>query len=214
VSTEELIIFASIFFLIVILALLPMLIHRTIIATIAGFSWTRKVLLEQYLWVEESSYSGFPDESRNQQSNVEIYNSYQIVSYNTKTTQVNGITSTTTEPVYGDVPKRRTKYTYEIQEWVHSRTLVAEGNEHNSVHWPHYTLDHSTSERIEDTKETYHVFFQTAKGRQYQQNLAERDWNALNDTMEYALRVNLYGKITKPPEVRNTTAMYNHPQKM
>ncbi len=211
----ELIIIASIFLILALTFLAMLIIHRTIITTIEGFSWTRKVLLEHYIWVEGSSYSGFPEGSRNQQSTDETYYSYEVVSYNTTTTQINGVTSTTTEPVYANVPKRRTKYTYEIQEWVHSRTLVADGNEHNNVHWPHYTLDRSTSERINDTKETYLVFFQTAKGKQYKQKLSVSDWNALDDTMEYELCVNLYGKITKLPKACNaiaTGATYDFPQ--
>ncbi len=201
----EIIIIASMV-LIVALALLPAFIRRTVIATIKGFSWTRKVLLEQHIWVEESSYSGFPEGSRNQQSTVETYYVSEIISYNTQTTQINGVTSTTTTPVYGSVRKKRTKYTYEIQEWLHSRTLVSEGSEHNDVYWPRYTLDHSTSERISDTKETYQVFFQTAKGKQYKRQLSESDWNALDDTIDYELRVNLYGKITKLPQACNTIA--------
>ncbi len=143
---------------------------------------------------------------------------YCVVSYTTQTTQVNGVPSTTTQPVYGSVRKKRTKYEtymYEIQRWFKSRELIAEGNERNNVHWPHYTLDSSTLERIEKTKETYLVFFQTAKGKQYQQKLPESDWNALDDTMEYELRVNLYGKITSLPKAlnrRNTSSANNFPQ--
>jgi hypothetical protein len=210
----EIIIIASIF-LFLALALVPALIRRTIVATIESFSWTRKVLLEEHIWAEESSYSGFPEGSRNQQSTVETYYVSEVVSYNTQTTQVNGVTSTTTVPVYGSVRKQRTKYTYEIQEWVPSRTFVSEGSEHNNVYWPRYTLDRSTSERISDTKETYQVFFQTAKGKQYKQKLSESDWNALDDTMDYELRVNLYGKITKLPKACTLiapVAAYDFPQ--
>jgi hypothetical protein len=210
----EIILGASIFLLLV-LALLPLFIHRTIIATITGFSWTRKAFFEHCLWVEESSYSGFPDASRNQQSAVETYYVSQIVSYTTRTTQINGVTSTTTEPVYGSVRKKRTKYTYEIQRWFKSRELISQGKDHHNVHWPHYTLDQSTLERIDKTKETYLAFFQTAKGKQYQQKLSESDWNALDDTVEYDLRINLYGKITALPKARGTmkaSAYYNAPQ--
>jgi hypothetical protein len=205
----EIILIASIFLLLT-LALLPLFIHRTIIAAISGFSWMRKVFLEHYIWVEETSHSGFPEGSINQESHMETYYSYEVVSYNTQTTQINGVTSTTTQPVYGNVPRRRRKYTYEIQRWFKSRELVAEGEEHNAVHWPHYTLDSSTSERIEATKETYLVFFQTAKGKHYRQKLSESDWNALDDTIDYDLRVNLYGKITALPKVRGTMKASAH----
>jgi hypothetical protein len=192
--------------IIILIALVPVFIRRTVIATIEGFSWTRKVFLEHYIWVEDSSYSGFPDGSRNQQSTIESYYVSEIVSYNTQTTQINGVSSTTTTPVYGSVRRQRTKYTYEIQEWVPSRTLLSEGSEQNDVHWPRYTLDRSTSERIADTKETYLVFFQTAKGRQYKEKLPVEVWNTLDDTQEYELRVNLYGKITKLPKACDTIA--------
>ncbi len=211
----EIILLASIL-LIVVLALLPLFIHRTIIATITGFSWTRKIFFEHCLWVEETSYSGFPDDSRNQHSEVEVYYVTQIVAYNTRTTQINGATSTTSEPVYGRVRKKRTKYTYEIQRWFKSRELIAEGDKHYDVHWPAYTLDQSTSEKVDEKKETYLAFFQTAKGKQYKHKFSESDWNALNDTMEYALRVNLYGRVTKLPKVRgmlkSSTYLYNTPQ--
>jgi hypothetical protein len=210
----EIILIASIFLLLA-LALVPLFIHRTIIATIASFSWTRKAFFEHCLWVEETSYSGFPDGSRNQQSAVETYYVSQVVSYTTSTTQINGVTSTISEPVYGSVRRERTKYSYEIQRWFKSRELVSEGSEQHNVHWPHYTLDQSTLERIDKTKESYLVFFQTPKGKQYQQKLSESNWNALDDTMEYALRVNLYGKITALPKARGTmqaSAQYNAPQ--
>lgn len=158
----EIILIASIFLLLV-LALLPLFIHRTIIATITGFSWTRKVFLEHCLWVEETSYWGFPEGSINQQSRIEIYNSYEVVSYNTQTTQINGVTSTSTQPVYGNVARRRRKYTYEIQRWFKSRELVAEGEQHNDVHWPHYTLDSSTSEKSRPQKRPTWRFFRRQK---------------------------------------------------
>jgi hypothetical protein len=212
----QIILIASIFLLLV-LVLVPIFIRRSVMATIDGFSWTRKLFFEHLLWVEETSYSGFPEGSVNQQSSVETYYSSQIVSYTTQTTQVNGVTSTTSQPVYGMVPQKRIKYRYEIQRWFKSRELVSEGNEHDNVYWPSYTLDASTLERVEAKKETYLVFFRTAKGKQYQEKLAESDWNALDDTLEYELRINLYGKIINLPEVINrdkAVPMDNFPQKM
>jgi hypothetical protein len=179
------------------LALLLLLVRRTIIATIAGFSWQRKVSLQHFVWVEESSYSGYPNGSRNQHSARERYQSYQIVRFETKTTSdASGNTTTTTQPVYAWVTKYRTKYTYEIQRWRKSRELHAEGNDRNNVYWPKYTLDTATQEQIDKTRESYQVFFQTAKGKQYHRELTQDTWDALDEQATYRLRVTLYNRIT------------------
>lgn len=179
------------------LLLLFLLIRRTIIATISGFSWQRKVWLKHFVWVEENSYSGYPDGSRKHRSTRERYQSYQVVRVETRTTSdANGNTSTTSQPVYAWVTKYRTKYTYEFQRWRKSRELLAEGNDRNNVYWPRYTLDETTQEQIDKTRESYEVFFQTAKGKQYSRELAQNEWNALDEQATYRLRVTLYNRIT------------------
>ncbi|HEY4385553.1 MAG TPA: hypothetical protein VGN34_13925, partial [Ktedonobacteraceae bacterium] len=147
------------------------------------------------VWVSETSYSGFPDGSRNQTKTVEHYQAYEYLRTETRTTTVNGQTTTTTGPVYGFVTRRRTKYMYEIQKWVESRRLEAEGEERASLHWPAYTLDRSTQERVESTRERYLVFFQSAKGKRYKRKLSEADWAALDGQSAYILKVNIFGHI-------------------
>lgn len=90
------------------------LVKRTVSATVAGFSWSRKVFLEHYIWVEDSSYTGFPAGSRNQREDLESYQSYEFVRTETRTTTIGDQTTTTSEPVYEFVTHWRTKYTYEI----------------------------------------------------------------------------------------------------
>ncbi|HLZ58686.1 MAG TPA: hypothetical protein VKR06_17240 [Ktedonosporobacter sp.] len=159
------------------------LIRRKAVASIAGFSWFRKVLLEHYIWVQESSYSGFPEGSRNQHREVEHYQSSEVIRYDTRTTtDASGRTTTTTQPIYGLVSHSRTKYSYEIQEWVESRELQAQGEERATLHWPTYQLDRRTHERMQKTQEKYLVFFQTIKGKTYKRALSEADWAALDDT--------------------------------
>lgn len=180
-----------------ILALIFLLIRRTVAAHITGFSWQRKVELEQYIWVEESSYWGYPEGSRNQHSTTETYFTYEVTSYNTTTTHnPDGTTSTTTEPVYSMVPHSRTVYKYEIQRWCKSRDVIAEEDSRNP-YWPHYTLSTQPQERVRTTKEKYLVHFQTEKGKQYRRKLPESEWAALDDHMPYRLRVTLYGKVTR-----------------
>jgi hypothetical protein len=180
-----------------ILALVFLLIRRTAAATIAGFSWQRKVLLEHCIWVEESSTSGYPEGSRNQHSEMETYQSYEVVRTEIRTTtDANGNTSTVSQPVYENVTRWRTKYMYEIQRWRKSREELAEGNDH-TPYWPSYTLDNSTQERVEKTKETYRVFFRTTSGQTYQHKPPESDWSALDEKATYKLRVTLYGGVTE-----------------
>jgi hypothetical protein len=85
--------------------LVVMLVRRTVVATVAGFFWQRRVELEQHAWVEESSYWGYPEGSRNQHSTRETYFTNEITSQiTTTTTNADGTPSTTTQPVYQMVP--------------------------------------------------------------------------------------------------------------
>jgi len=177
--------------------LLASLIRRTIIATIAGFSWQRIIYLKHFIWVKESSYSDYPDGSRNRTSAEESYLSYEFTHTRTHIhTDINGNTSTSTEPVYAWVTKYRTKYTYEIQRWRRSREVLAEGDDRNYVYWPDYTLDETTLEQIDTTREIYQVFFQAAKGKLYSRELTQDEWADLNEQATYRLRVTLYGIVT------------------
>lgn len=88
------------------LILVFLLVRRTIVTTIEGFSWQRKVWLEHYIWVEESSDVGYPEGSRNQHSTTELYFSYEMTHYDSTTTNnADGTSSTTSTPVYEMVPR-------------------------------------------------------------------------------------------------------------
>jgi hypothetical protein len=177
--------------------LLASLIRRTIIATIIGFSWQRTISLKHFIWVRESSYSDYPDGSRNRSSTEESYLSYEFVRFDTATTtDANGNSTTTTDSVYEPVVRYRTQYTYEIQRWRISREVLAEGNNRNDVYWPGYTFDKTTREQIDKTRESYQVHFQTAKGKQYHRELTQDAWDALDEQATYRLRVTLYGMVT------------------
>ncbi|GHO94445.1 hypothetical protein KSF_044930 [Reticulibacter mediterranei] len=177
--------------------LLASLIRRTIIATITGFSWQRTIFLKHFIWVKESSYSDYPDGSRNRSSTEESYLSYEFVRFDTRTTtDANGNTTTTTHSVYEPVVRYRTQYTYEIQRWRRSREVLAEGNDRNHVYWPDYTLDETTQEQIDKTQESYQVFFQATKGKQYHRELTQDEWTVLDEQATYRLRVTIYGTIT------------------
>lgn len=183
--------------LIGILITVGFLVKLTVSATIAGFSWNRKVFLEHYIWVEDSSYTGFPAGSRNQREDLESYQSYEFVRTETRTTTIGDQTTTTSEPVYEFVTRWRTKYTYEIQQWQPSRTLLAQGEERAGVHWPSYTLDASTQERVKDQKEQYLAIFQMPKGKHATRELQEAAWYDFDEQAPYLLKINLFGQIKR-----------------
>jgi hypothetical protein len=183
---------------VLLLTLIVLLVRRTVVATVEAFFWQRRVALEQHVWVEETSYRGYPEGSRNQHSKRETYFTNEITSYTTTTTSnADGTPSTTTQPVYQMVPHWRTKYLYEIQRWRKSRELLAEGDKRTDVHWPPYTLDTERQERVEETHEHYQICFQTAKGKRYTCELPESEWTALDEQPAYRLRVTLLGKVTR-----------------
>jgi hypothetical protein len=172
-------------------------IRRTVAATIERFSWKRNVLLEHYVWVQKTSYRGYPNGSRNHQSATESYQSYEVIGHATRTTVVDGTTTMTTDPVYGFVSRTRTKYTYEIQKWVNSSEHVAKGDERATLAWPAYTLDSDTQERVKRTQGKYLVFFKSIKGKIYKLELPEADWTALDDKSAYTLKLDVFGQIKR-----------------
>jgi hypothetical protein len=173
-------------------------IHSSVEATIQSFSWERKVSLEHYIWIEKSSYNGWPQNSRNHRSTVEVRQIYQVMSQRTTTTMINGQPIISTQPVYGFVPYRRKKFFYEIQEWVKNRDVVASGKDRHP-YWPEYTLS-GPDERVGETQETYQVVFQAMKGKGkiYRVTLPnEEDWAALDEKATYKLQVSLFGSVLK-----------------
>ncbi|HVU68387.1 MAG TPA: hypothetical protein VHD63_14710 [Ktedonobacteraceae bacterium] len=194
-NTMYALIVPGVFLLVGLLLVLAALIHRPVQATVTGFSWFRAIFFEHYVWVEESSLDGFPAGSRHQHSQLESYQSYEYERTETITTTQNGQTTTTTRPVYRHVTRWRWRYFYEIERWVRSRDLRAEGTDRASCHWPAYQLNQSTHERIEKTREKYVAFFQTAKGKQFKRELPEEAWMALDEQATYTLKVNFFGRV-------------------
>jgi hypothetical protein len=181
--------------ILLLLAIATLFIRRTIMVTVERFSWERRVVLEAYVWMEESSHIGYPDGSRNHQKTTEHYQSYEVVRHETRSTTMNGNTTTTTQPVYGFVPRTRTKYSYELQRWVKSRELQAAGEERSTLHWPAYIPDNSQLEQEKSRQEKYLVFFRTPKGKTYKYKLSEAAWAALDDTAIHILKVTIFGQI-------------------
>jgi hypothetical protein len=172
--------FLGILFLTCTLFAIAALIHRPVKATTTGFSWSRDIFFEHYVWVEESSLSGFPRGSRNQRS---VRESYQYRKYSSSKERRVWKTGW------------RTRYFYEIQKWVRSRGLHTEGTERTTRHWPVYQLNQSTWERVATTQEKYVVFFQTVKGKRLKRELPENEWASLDEQATYTLKVNFFGHV-------------------
>lgn len=100
-------------------------------------------------------------------------------------------TETYEEPIYRQEPIYATKYTYEIERWVHARTETTQGNDLNPV-WAAVTL--AGNEREADREETYAVEFTDAKGKLHQYEFSEAEWAtfALGEACKLTMQ---YGKL-------------------
>ena len=181
--------------------LLPLLAFlwmcRPVVATIEGFSWERRVVFERSAWVKESSYQGFPDGSRNQETEVETYDkpiwgtrSHVESDYRQDSTHSYIVYDSVIE---GHIKSKRTKYTYEIHKWIPGKRLV-KGRNRTGVSWPSSPLNEEIPERVSHTQELYWVFLRTKTRGTYPLQLAESDWKALDEKATYVLRLTLSGR--------------------
>lgn len=95
------------------------------------------------------------------------------------------------EPIYRQEPIYATKYTYEIERWVHARTETTQGDDQQPV-WATVAL--SDHEREADRHETYAVQFTDAKGQPHRYEFSEAEWAtfAVGESCKLTLQ---YGKL-------------------
>jgi hypothetical protein len=100
-------------------------------------------------------------------------------------------TETYEEPIYRQDPIYATKYTYDIERWVHARTETTQGNDPNPV-WASVTL--AGNEREGDRQEIYAVQFTDTKGKPYRYEFSEAEWAtfAMGESCKLTLQ---YGKL-------------------
>lgn len=94
---------------------------------------------------------------------------------------------------YRDVPHYATKYTYEIDKWVFSRTSRASGQDHNA-RWP--LSDLAGNERQNGSTETYTVNLKDEKGKTYTYGCNNETWFAFRINGQYVATINTVGMIT------------------
>lgn len=103
-------------------------------------------------------------------------------------------TETYEEPVYRDEPVYRTKYTYEVERWVHARTERAEG-EDLEPYWPGFTL--AENERESGRGESYHVLLTNKDGKAYRYEAPHEEWLTFTLDDTYQAKVNNLGMLVE-----------------
>ncbi len=149
--------------------------------TVEEMSWQRTIAIEKYDWVDESGWS-LPYGAKLERTAQEISSYIQVIDhYETKTRQViigyedkvtgykdlgNGyfeeiITQVPVygeeeyeEPVYRSQPVYQTKYYYEIQKWIHGRSVTTKGTD-LTPYWGEVVL--GKNERQGTSSETYTI---------------------------------------------------------
>ena len=99
-------------------------------------------------------------------------------------------TETYQEPVYKQVPVYQTKYTYDIEKWVHKSYEKTSGND-KTPYWSDYECQ--TKERIGTKSETYTVSVKDSDGKVKDYTLSFEQWNSLNVGQEVKLKAYITG---------------------
>ena len=96
-------------------------------------------------------------------------------------------TETYQEPVYRSEPVYRTKYYYEIDKWLHERTVATSGTD-KSPYWGDTNL--SSDERISSKSENYMVEgIDTKKDKTISFSLPFEDWSALEISQNLKVKI-------------------------
>lgn len=99
-------------------------------------------------------------------------------------------TVTYQEPVYKDVPIYQTKYTYDIDKWVHQSNKTTSG-EDKSPYWSDYEC--KNKEREGSRSETYQITVRTEDGEVDKYSVSFETWQALQQGQTVKLKVSLGG---------------------
>lgn len=100
------------------------------------------------------------------------------------------------EPVYINQPVYQTRYYYEIDKWVHERTVTTNGNT-METYWGETNL--LENERISSKVESYFVSgINTKKNEETKIKVSFEDWNQLKTDIQVKFKVSLgYGELVK-----------------
>ena len=101
-------------------------------------------------------------------------------------------TVTERQPVYRQVPRYQTRYTYDIRRWTPERTATAEGRD-QIPYWPETNL--KPDEREEDRTEAYYVeILNTKNNETVRYSLSQADWRTLRPGDQVYITANRFGE--------------------
>ena len=97
-------------------------------------------------------------------------------------------------PIYRQEPRYATRYTYEIEQWVYSRTAQAKGQDHEA-YWP--APDLAANEREAGRDESYTVVFRDKQGRSYRYPCGIEAWTSFSEGSSLRIKVEETGIVVQ-----------------
>jgi hypothetical protein len=152
-------------------------------ATACGFSWRRRIDINQQVWEQVTeSTAPPPGNARNvRRSQKALFVSKSAAARSRGGCSVTG--------------RLVTVYTYQVPRWRQARTVTAAGEGQVDVHWPSCGL--AGDERAGRRTESYRAVFQAVGGEQYTARMREARWLSLKAGTAYPLRLNAPGFVLK-----------------
>lgn len=99
-------------------------------------------------------------------------------------------TETYEEPIYRQEPIYDTKFTYEIDKWVPTRTEAAGSNDHLPI-WPETNL--AGNEREGERTEVYIIYFTDEDGKEFEYETNESEWRSFELNQGVTLKLDSLG---------------------
>ncbi len=211
--------------LLVIAILLFTIFHTTSInGTVSAFNWTRDIPIEHYITVRHTHQSSQPAGAYNVRSYEESHQEpvsvttshYESATCYDYTNNGDGTTSRDPYECGHDVSETHidhydtvwdTYYDYDRDEWVYSRTVHAQGSDHEA-YWPEFSLNLGGqtvigAERTGSYSESYSVVFTTynkdEERKDYSISPNYDEWSQYKMEESYPLKINIYGAVMNDP---------------
>lgn len=168
---------------------------------IREFSWIRTIEVEAYKTVHEEGWQ-VPEGGRVASERLALHHTDRVLDGSELKYGYDffsGKWKWRSVPKYKDVPVYKTKYSFNVERWVHERIERANGNDHNP-HWPAVTLGEHQREGMRT--ESYTTIFEDVvkdPSRTYARSYELSAWQALD---ERGLYVGTFDSSDKLLEVK------------
>lgn len=173
--------------------------RREVKEQVVAISWSRSIDIQTWMTVQESDWS-VPAEGRQTGSFSAIHH-YDHV-YTGSTTDCDWVgtgssrhQSCTTTAHYRDDPVYRTKYNYDIERWVTTRTPELHGSDHD-VEWPDVS-DIKTAPTLQIGNQrvgTHYSRYTVVFSHDYSLDITEERWAKLNIGDKRTIVVNIFNR--------------------